>query len=392
VFKYTDNIFTFLPPDTIEREALQQLINTSESPVLANHLAVMPDCHFGKGSTVGSVIPTKGGIIPAAVGVDIGCGMIAVETIFSTNQLPDDLKNLANGIERRIPLGAGGKNPKLTSSAKKRIETLTTKSHGIDYGSFAAWREQLGTLGSGNHFVELCADETEQVWMVLHSGSRGVGNRIATHHIKIAQKVMDFCKIPLKDRDLAYLPEPSQEFRNYIRDLLWAQDFALSNREEMMDRAMMELSFCMYKEGGHEQAMVKTRINCHHNFTQMENHFGKDMWITRKGAIQMKAGQLGVIPGSMGTRSFVVSGLGNPFSYNSAPHGAGRRMSRNKARQLFTMQDLEKAMAGISARLRPQLIDEVPGAYKDIDEVMENSKELVRVEHTLKQIINIKGD
>jgi tRNA-splicing ligase RtcB (3'-phosphate/5'-hydroxy nucleic acid ligase) len=232
MFKYTDKIFTFLPPETIEREALQQLLNTSESPVLANHLAVMPDCHFGKGSTVGSVIPTKGGIIPAAVGVDIGCGMIAVQTIFSVSRLPDNLKDLQRGIERRIPLGAGGKNGKLTASAKKRIETLTVKSQGIDYGSFADWREQLGTLGSGNHFVEVCADEAEQLWLVLHSGSRGVGNRIASHHIKIAQKLMDAQKIPLKDRDLAYLPEHSSEFRNYIRDLLWAQDFALSNRED----------------------------------------------------------------------------------------------------------------------------------------------------------------
>jgi tRNA-splicing ligase RtcB len=392
MYRYTDKIFTFLPPDTIEREALQQLINTSESPVLADHLAVMPDCHFGKGSTVGSVIPTKGGIIPAAVGVDIGCGMIAVETIFSAGQLPDNLKDLESGIERRIPLGAGGKNSKITSTAKKRIETLSKKAHGVDYGSYADWKGQLGSLGSGNHFVELCTDEAEHVWLVLHSGSRGVGNRIASHHIKIAQKLMDARNVPLKDRDLAYLPEQSEEFRNYIRDLLWAQDFALSNREEMMDRAMTELSYCMFNEGGHEQAMSRKRINCHHNFTQMENHFGKDMWITRKGAIQMKAGQLGVIPGSMGTRSYVVSGLGNPFSYNSAPHGAGRRMSRNKARELFTLQDLEKAMAGISSRLRPQLIDEIPGAYKDIDEVMENSKELVKVEHTLKQIINIKGD
>jgi tRNA-splicing ligase RtcB len=197
---------------------------------------------------------------------------------------------------------------------------------------------------------------------------------------------------PLKDRDLAHLPEGTQEFKDYIRDLLWAQDFALANREEMMDRAMAELSMTMFGELGHEQAMTKQRINCHHNFTQLENHFGKDMWITRKGAIEMKPGQLGVIPGSMGTRSYIVSGLGNAWSYNSAPHGAGRRMSRAKARKIFTMQDLEAAMQGVSARLRPQLIDEIPGAYKDIDEVMANSKELVAVEHTLKQILNVKGD
>jgi tRNA-splicing ligase RtcB len=390
---YTINkkILAFLPPETIEPEALRQLYNTSESPVLAHHLAVMPDCHFGKGSTVGSVIPTAGGIIPAAVGVDIGCGMIAVQTIFNASQLPENLKTLESGIEKRIPLGAGGKNSKITATARKRNESLAGKA-AVDYRKYAGWQEQMGTLGSGNHFVEICLDEDQRVWLVLHSGSRGVGNQIASYHIKIAQKLMAEAHVPLKDRDLAHLPEGTQEFKDYIRDLLWAQDYALANREEMMDRAMAELSMTMFGELGHEQAMTKQRINCHHNFTQLENHFGKDMWITRKGAIEMKPGQLGVIPGSMGTRSYIVSGLGNAWSYNSAPHGAGRRMSRAKARKIFTMQDLEQAMQGISARLRPQLIDEIPGAYKDIDEVMVNSKELVAVEHTLKQILNVKGD
>jgi len=390
---YTINkkILAFLPPETIEPEALRQLYNTSESPVLAHHLAVMPDCHFGKGSTVGSVIPTAGGIIPAAVGVDIGCGMIAVQTIFNASQLPENLKTLETGIEKRIPLGAGGKNSKITATARKRIEGLADKA-AVDYRKYAGWQEQMGTLGSGNHFVEICLDEDQRVWLVLHSGSRGVGNQIASYHIKIAQKLMAEAHVPLKDRDLAHLPEGTQEFKDYIRDLLWAQDYALANREEMMDRAMAELSMTMFGELGHEQAMTKQRINCHHNFTQLENHFGKDMWITRKGAIEMKPGQLGVIPGSMGTRSYIVSGLGNAWSYNSAPHGAGRRMSRAKARKIFTMQDLEQAMQGVSARLRPQLIDEIPGAYKDIDEVMVNSKELVAVEHTLKQILNVKGD
>jgi len=392
VFKYSDKIITFLPPNTIEPEALQQLKNTSESPVLAHHLAVMPDCHFGKGSTVGSVIPTSGGIIPAAVGVDIGCGIIAVETIFTASQLPDNLKTIETGIERRIPLGAGAKNNKITPSAETRIERLEAESQDVNYSQYSNWHAQLGTLGSGNHFIEVCLDESDNVWLVLHSGSRGVGNQIASRHIKIAQKMMEVRKIPLKDRDLAYLPEGTKEFNEYMRDLHWAQDFALANREEMMDRAMTELSFTMYKETGHEQGMEKQRINCHHNFTQMEHHFGKDMWITRKGAIQMKQGQLGVIPGSMGTRSYIVSGLENPLSYHSAPHGAGRRMSRTKARKQFTMDDLKKAMEGVSARLRPELIDEIPGAYKDIDEVMENSKELVRIEHALKQIVNVKGD
>ena len=392
MYQVNDKIVAFLPPETIEPEALQQLYNTAESPVLAHHLAVMPDCHFGKGSTVGSVIPTAGGIIPAAVGVDIGCGMIAVETIFKASQLPDNLNGIETGIERRIPLGAGGKNATITSTARNRIEHLTEKAAGQDYRKFAGWQEQVGTLGSGNHFVEVCLDENQKVWLVLHSGSRGVGNQIASFHIRVAQKLMALRKVPLKDRDLAYLPEETQEFKDYIRDLLGAQDFALANREEMMDRAMKELSYTMFDEPGHEQAMTKQRINCHHNFTQLETHFGKSMWITRKGAIQMTPGQLGVIPGSMGTRSYIVSGLGNPMSYNSAPHGAGRRMSRAKARKMFTMEDLEKSMEGISARLRPQLIDEIPGAYKDIDQVIENSRELVKIEHTLKQIVNVKGD
>lgn len=392
MFKVNERIFTFLPPESIEPEAMRQLYNTSESPILANHLAVMPDCHYGKGSTVGSVIPTAGGIIPAAVGVDIGCGMIAVETILTASQLPDNLNTIETGIERRIPLGAGAKNNRITSSAGRRIQTLNEKAGDVDYLPYSDWQHQLGTLGSGNHFVEVCLDEVQQVWLVLHSGSRGVGNRLASHHIKIAQRLMAEYKVPLQDRDLAYLPDHTQEFRDYIRDLLWAQDYALANREEMMDRAMAELSHMLFDEPGHEQALTKQRINCHHNFTQMENHFGKDMWITRKGAIQMKLGQLGVIPGSMGTRSYIVSGLGNAASYHSAPHGAGRRMSRNKAREMFTMQDLETAMQGVAARLRPSLIDEIPGAYKDIDQVMENSRELVEIEHTLKQIVNVKGD
>lgn len=389
MFQVSDKIIAFLPPETIESQAFQQLRNTSESPVLAGHLAVMPDCHFGKGSTVGSVIPTAGGVIPAAVGVDIGCGMIAVQTIFSASQLPDSLQGIESGIERRIPLGAGAKNHKITSTARTRIERLTLQAGDLDYRKYSDWQEQLGTLGSGNHFVEVCLDEAQQVWLVLHSGSRGVGNRLAGQHIKVAQKLMALLKVPLKDRDLAYLPEGTAEFQDYIRDLLWAQDYALANREEMMDRAMTELSYTMFGESGHEQAITRQRINCHHNFTQLEQHFGKSMWITRKGAIQMKPGQMCVIPGSMGTRSYIVSGLGNALSYDSAPHGAGRRMSRSKAREMFTMQ---AAMQGVAARLRPQLIDEIPGAYKDIDEVMENSRELVKIEHTLKQIVNVKGD
>jgi tRNA-splicing ligase RtcB len=230
------------------------------------------------------------------------------------------------------------------------------------------------------------------VWVVLHSGSRGIGNKLAMKHIRIAQKLMDENSIKLKDRDLAYLSENRGEFDKYINDLLWAQDFALLNREEMMDRVMTELSHVFYTEDGHQKEIELERINCHHNFTQRENHFNEDVWITRKGAIQMKAGQKGVIPGSMATSSYIVSGLENKMAYHSAPHGAGRRFSRGEARRRFTMEDFKKAMAGIECRHSAKLIDELPMAYKDIDEVMENSKELVKVDHRLRQVVSIKGD
>jgi tRNA-splicing ligase RtcB (3'-phosphate/5'-hydroxy nucleic acid ligase) len=389
--KLNEKIVTFLNPETIEPAAKQQLLNMAELPFVFKHIAVMPDCHLGKGATVGSVIATKGAIIPAAVGVDIGCGMIAVKTKFFANDLPDSLEKTRTGIERRIPLGAGSFNKKLTATAQKRVAQL--KASGRDYQAVdRRWTEALGSLGSGNHFIEICLDESEQVWVVLHSGSRGIGNKLAMKHIKTAQKIMDENLVQLKDRDLAYLAEGRKEFSDYITDLLWAQDFALLNREEMMDRVMTELSYLFYKEDGHQANIELERINCHHNFTQRENHFNENVWITRKGAIQMKQGQKGVIPGSMGTRSYVVSGLENQMAYHSAPHGAGRRFSRGEARRRFTMDDFKKAMAGIECRHSAKLIDELPMAYKDIDEVMENSRDLVKVEHTLRQLVNVKGD
>ena len=386
-----EKIVTFLDPEAIEPAAKQQLFNMAELPFVFKHIAVMPDCHLGKGATVGSVIATKGAVIPAAVGVEIGCGMIAVKTKFFANDLPDSLEKTRTGIERRIPLGAGAFNKKLTATAQKRVAQL--KASGRDYQAVdRRWTEALGSLGSGNHFIEICLDESDQVWVVLHSGSRGIGNKLAMKHIKTAQKLMDENRVQLKDRDLAYLAEGRKEFSDYITDLLWAQDFALLNREEMMDRVMTELSYLFYKEDGHQADIELERINCHHNFTQRENHFNENVWVTRKGAIQMKQGQKGVIPGSMGTRSYVVSGLENNMAYHSAPHGAGRRFSRGEARRRFTMDDFKKAMAGIECRHSAKLIDELPMAYKDIDEVMENSKDLVKVEHTLRQLVNVKGD
>jgi tRNA-splicing ligase RtcB len=387
-----DKIVTFLNPKTIEPAAKQQLENIAELPFIFKHVAVMPDCHLGKGATVGSVIATKGAIIPAAVGVDIGCGMIAVKTKFFAKDLPDNLEKVRTGIERRIPLGAGAFNRKITDTAKNRVTRLKKEAR-QDYDSVdKRWTQALGSLGSGNHFIEICLDESDRVWVVLHSGSRGIGNKLAMKHIRIAQKLMDENSIKLKDRDLAYLSETRGEFHKYINDLLWAQDFALLNREEMMDRIMTELSYVFYTENGHQKQIELERINCHHNFTQRENHFNEDVWITRKGAIQMKTGQKGVIPGSMGTRSYIVSGLENKMAYHSAPHGAGRRFSRGEARRRFTMEDFKKAMAGIECRHSAKLIDELPMAYKDIDEVMENSKELVKVDHTLRQVVSIKGD
>jgi tRNA-splicing ligase RtcB (3'-phosphate/5'-hydroxy nucleic acid ligase) len=393
--KLSDKIITFLEPQTIEPEAKQQLENISSLPFIFKHVAVMPDCHLGKGATVGSVIATKGAVIPATVGVDIGCGMIAVKTKFFAKDLPDTLEPTRVGIERRIPLGAGAFNKQISPTARIRAEKLREKErkNGTNYSMVDdRWLTALGSLGSGNHFIELSLDENDQLWVVLHSGSRGIGNKLAMKHIKVAQKLMDDMHVSLKDRDLAYLPETMPQFNAYIKDLLWAQDFALLNREEMMDRVMTELSYLFYKENGHQQAIELERINCHHNFTQQEYHFGENVWLTRKGAIQMKNGQLGVIPGSMGTRSYIVSGLENPMAYHSAPHGAGRRFSRTKARATFTMADMKVAMHGVEYRHSAKLLDEIPGAYKDIDTVMENAKELVEVKHVLKQIVNVKGD
>ena len=397
MYKINEKIFAFLDPATIEPQAVEQLHNISEMPFVYKHLAVMPDCHLGKGATVGSVIATKGAIIPAAVGVDIGCGMIAVKTKFTVKDLPDDLDKVRIGIERRIPLSAGAFNREVKESAIERVKTLQSKVQGNEQQTRinktgSKWQEAIGTLGSGNHFIEISLDETNQVWVVLHSGSRGVGNALATQHIKVAQKLMDDFFIPLKDRDLAYLVEGKPEFNAYIQDLMWAQEFATLNRDEMMDRVMTELSYTFFNENGHQTEIELERINCHHNFTQREHHMGADVWLTRKGAIQMKQGQMGVIPGSMGTRSYIVSGKENIMAFHSAPHGAGRRFSRTEARKQFTFEDMEKAMVGISHRASKELIDEIPGAYKDIDQVMENSKELVDVVHVLKQLVNVKGD
>ncbi len=380
-----------MPKETLEESAYKQVKNMATLPFV-DGVAVMPDAHMGMGACVGSVIATKGAIIPAAVGVDIGCGMIAVKTKFTLNDLPSDLEKVRNGIERRIPLSAGNFNKKIDGTALERVNRLAGKTKDYYKTIVRDWASQLGTLGSGNHFIELSLDQNDELWVVLHSGSRGIGNKLAEKHIKIAQKMMDSMFITLVDKDLAYLPEHTKEFGEYMYDLLWAQEFARLNREEMMDRVLKELSYTFFNEDGHQKEIEVRRINCHHNFTQLENHMGKNVWVTRKGAIQMMPGQLGVISGFMGTRSYIVSGLGNPLSYMSVFHGAGRRFSRSEARRRFTMDDFEREMDGIECRHSLELIDEIPSAYKDIDEVMENSKSLVSILYELRQIINIKGN
>lgn len=387
-----DKIKSFVPWEEIEPEAQQQIMNVSSMPFLYKWVAVMPDCHYGKGATVGTVMATKGAIIPAAVGVDIGCGMISVKTSLFEKDLKN-LKSIREGIERRIPMSAGKFNAKISESAALRIDELKATPITKDPKIYAkGWEESLGSLGGGNHFVEICLDEDNRVWATLHSGSRGIGNKIGIHYITLAQDIMQNYFIPLPDMDLAYLAEGTHQYDAYLTDLAWAQKFAKLSRDEMMDNVLKELSYSIYGENGRQSEIEIERINCHHNFTQIENHFGNNVMVTRKGAIEAKEGQKGMIPGSMGTRSYIVSGLQNKLSFNSAPHGAGRRMSRHKAQKMFSMVDLEKAMQGIEFRKSDVLIDEIPGAYKDIDQVIEYSKDLVKVEHTLRQIINCKGD
>jgi tRNA-splicing ligase RtcB len=389
--RLNDRVVLFLPARTIEPEALAQIGNVASLPFVFRHVAVMPDCHVGKGATVGTVIATEGAVIPAAVGVDIGCGMLAVRTELPRSVL-GDLRAVRQGIERRIPMSAGHSNSRPQPSAEPRIAELKKMAEGRDLNRLfgtRSWELELGSLGGGNHFIEVCVDETDRLWLTLHSGSRGIGNRIGNHYIKAAQRIAAKRGLTLPDRDLASLSEGTAEFDDYLRNLRWAQRFALLNREEMMDRLIAEVQTHVRADSG---PIERERINCHHNFTQIERHFGHDVWLTRKGAIQARRGMKGMIPGSMGTRSYIVSGLEHPMAFHSAPHGAGRRFSRTKARARFTMNDLRDSMAGIEFHAKPAFIDEIPGAYKDIDEVMSNARELVQINATLKQIVNVKGE
>ncbi|MDO4760525.1 MAG: RtcB family protein [Corynebacterium sp.] len=374
----------------VEDSTLEQAQQLAALPFVHEHVALMPDAHTGLGSSVGTVFGTIDAVIPAAVGVDIGCGMIAALTQFTASDLEGkDLTVLRQALIDAIPMSAGNYNDwELYPTAKKRCSELAelAEKDNVDLSHSKNWRQQLGTLGGGNHFIELCLDELDRVWMFLHSGSRGVGNKIARKHIAKAQKLMHQWWIPLTTNDLAYFVAGTEEFNEYIKELNWAQRFALLNREEMIDR----FTDCLATFMGADVEIIQ-RINCHHNYTTREQHFNRTVWLTRKGAVRADQGRLALIPGSMGTASYVVEGKGNAASMNSAPHGAGRRFSRNEARRRFTLQDLEKRMEGIVYRPGSEWIDEIPDAYKDIDQVMEDSKDLVEIKHKLRQILNVKG-
>lgn len=383
----------------VEDDARKQLMNTAQMPFIFKHLAVMPDVHLGKGSTIGSVIPTVGAIIPAAVGVDIGCGMIAARTSLTASDLPDNLAGLRSAIERAVPHGRsvsrGGRDkgawedvPELAdhawSALAGRFKVITDKYPRLEKTNN---RKHLGTLGTGNHFIEVCLDEAQRVWFMLHSGSRGVGNAIGNLFIELAQADMRRHIANLPDRDLAYFEEGSEHFDDYVEAVSWAQDFAKQNRAMMMHAVIAAARQVITKPF---EANLEA-VNCHHNYVQKERHFGQEVLVTRKGAVSAQKGQLGIIPGSMGARSFIVRGLGNEEAFCSCSHGAGRTMSRTKAKKLFTVEDQIRATAHVECRKDEDVIDEIPMAYKDIDAVMHAQRELVEVVHTLRQVVCVKG-
>ena len=385
----------------VEDAARQQLLNLAGMPFIHKHVAAMPDVHWGMGATVGSVIATKGAIIPAAVGVDIGCGMMAQRTTLTASDLPDNLAGLRSAIEARIPhgrtnngmkgdRGAWGEVPEGTYQRLKpqlaALAAICEKHPKIEQAAERA-PSHAGTLGTGNHFVEVCLDEEQRVWVMLHSGSRGIGNRIGSYFIERAKEDMRRWFINLPDEDLAYMPQGSELFKDYLDAVEWAQGFARTNRELMMDAALAALS----------EAVPKTftcdceAVNCHHNYVSWERHFGDNVIVTRKGAVSAQEGQLGIIPGSMGAKSFIVRGKGNRESFCSCSHGAGRAMSRNEARKRFTLADHAAATAGVECRKDEEVIDETPAAYKSIDAVMAAQADLVDVVHTLRQVVCVKG-
>ncbi|MGB3351436.1 MAG: RtcB family protein [Mycobacterium sp.] len=389
----------------VDDNTIDQAKETASMAFVHPHVALMPDAHSGKGSAVGTVIPTVDAVIPAAVGVDIGCGMIAARTTYSADDITGrDLGKLREAIEWAIPLSPGNYNSHLdrfafTAARIQNLENLAWpgddgegRTHrNVDLSHSPKWREQLGSLGGGNHFIELCIDQDDGVWLFLHSGSRGVGNKIAQKHIKVAQQLCKRWWIDLPNPDLAYLPQGTTEFSTYLRELNWAQKFALENRAEMMDRFARVFADWIGAPHDDTSGFLEQTVNCHHNYTVKEKHGGKDVWLTRKGAVDAHEGVWAVIPGSMGTRSYVVRGKGDQAGLCSAPHGAGRRFSRRKARELFTADDLAARMTGIEYRHGEQWVDEIPDAYKDIDVVMADAADLVEVQYELRQVLNVKG-
>ena len=380
--------------DDVDAKSIEQLVNIASLPFIHHHVAAMPDVHVGIGATIGSVIATHEAIIPAAVGVDIGCGMVAARLSITANQLDEKaLKKVFDQITRDVPVGRG-QHPDdrvLVDAARPfepGLKELTDRHPQLlkAFGKFSKWTNQMGTLGSGNHFIEVCLDETDQVWVMLHSGSRGIGNAIATYFIQLARQDMEHSTIHLPDRDLAYFPEGAEHFADYVTAVHWAQEYALQNRKSMLDLVLSALA-------RHLPPFVVTTeaVNCHHNYIAKEHHYGADVWVTRKGAIRARAGDLGIVPGSMGTRSYIVRGKGNPESFCSSAHGAGRRMSRTAAEKQFTAVDLAQQTQGIICRKDKGVIDEIPGAYKDIDQVMANQNDLTEILHTLKQVVCVKG-
>jgi len=389
--------------DDIESQAMKQLKNISKLNIIHHHIAVMPDVHWGLGATIGSVIPTLKAVIPAAVGVDIGCGMMACRLNLNAKGLPENLRDIRSQIEQAVPHGRtnnGGRNDrgawqnpqddilafwrlfdinkKLSNVISRHPKLLSKRTNTFNH---------LGTLGTGNHFIEVCIDEKDDVWIMLHSGSRGIGNRIGTYFISLAKKEMHQRGVHLPDKDLAYIPEGSKYFFDYVKAVQWAQDFAKANRKFMMRAILKAMSLALNKR----IYSVEGALNCHHNYVEKETHYGKTVWLTRKGAIRAQKGDLGIIPGSMGAKSYIVRGKGDTNSFYSCSHGAGRTMSRKSAKKKFTVKDMRKQTAGVECRKDKDVIDEIPGAYKNIDAVMDNQNDLVEIIHTLKQVVCVKG-
>ena len=375
--------------DQVEPEALRQLERTSRLPFLFRHLAVMPDVHLGLGATVGCVMATTDAVVPAAVGVDIGCGMLAAQLDLTADALPDSLEPLRTAIERAIPMGTACHRDDRTS---KGVDFNALRCQdGLPERALKRAATQVGTLGGGNHFIELCLAPADNVWVLLHSGSRYIGKTVADVYIHTAKKLMRQRDLRLEDPDLAYLTKGSAEFKDYIHDLFWCQRYAALNRQTMFDLLLRVIPAVIFRDTDRELGVSGEVISCHHNYVAVEKHFGQRVYVTRKGAVRARKGDMGVIPGSMGAKSYIVRGRGNPESYNSCAHGAGRRMSRTRARKQFSRADLAAQTKGVACRKDKGVLDEIPGAYKDIDQVMANQADLVEVVTTLKQVLCAKG-